>query len=214
MYQTFLTNTDRARRAVICQINYDSNPWLSDRDRQEIESARLDDPGRFPHLYLGVPDDEGDKRKALTYKMVETCVEAWDRREEWGGRGYEATGRVHAGLDLADTGADRNALIARRGPLIFHVENWTGVRHLPKGSSIDPEEWDEIKSLWMQTVRRADGWCRTNGASRLYYDSGGGYGNISVEPSRNRSATGAGVYLPRYQVRRRSPRQDREVQPP
>ena len=170
VWTTFLTGTARSRQAIIVQVNYDSNPWLSDRDRNEIEAAKIDEPDRFPHIYLGVPDDEGATRKVMPYVMVQACVEAW---EKWApANQYQPTGRIHAGLDIADTGADWNALTARRGPLIWHAERWSGSRHVkPRG--MDDEAFDEVKSLFMQTVQRADGWCREHDASRLYYDAGG-----------------------------------------
>ena len=114
VWTTFLTGTARSRQAIIVQVNYDSNPWLSDRDRNEIEAAKIDEPDRFPHIYLGVPDDEGATRKVMPYVMVQACVEAW---EKWApANQYQPTGRIHAGLDIADTGADWNALTGAPRP--------------------------------------------------------------------------------------------------
>ena len=64
---------------------------------------------------------------------------------------------MHAGLDVADTGADKNALAGRAGPELFHVEQWSGTASMHTG----------------RTATRAHHWCVEHGASRLYFDLGG-----------------------------------------
>ena len=76
--------------------------------------------------------------------MIQQCVDAHLKLET-------LSGRLDVGLDIADSGADRNALVARRGPLITHAERWTS-------------------QVLGQTARRADLYCREHGARALYYD--------------------------------------------
>ena len=123
IYQAFLADdAPRARQAVLIKVNYDHNPAYP---IEEIELERLADlesqPERYAHIWLGEPDDEGDVRKVLPYKLARLCMEAWHLR----GDGEE--GAVFAGLDVADTGTDFNALVLRKGSCIFHVERWRGL---------------------------------------------------------------------------------------
>lgn len=131
--------------AIAKLINYDSNPWFP----AELEEERLicleQEPSRYPHIWLGQPDDEGDTKLLLPYGQISQCVDAHLKV------GYKAEGRVHAGLDVADSGADRSAIVNRRGPLIENARRW----HAP--------------SLGV-TARRAHEQCVRYGASRLYYD--------------------------------------------
>ena len=64
---------------------------------------------------------------------------------------------VHAGLDVADTGADKNSLVGRAGPELFYRDDWSGSAAVHTG----------------KTATRAHHWCVEHGASRLYYDLGG-----------------------------------------
>ena len=114
---------------------------------KEIEEARRELPDEvFRELYLTEPAGDA-ARKVLPWDMAQACVDAWEKVED-------RSGMLHVGLDVADTGADHNAMVARRGPAIVHAESWTG------GTLGD-------------TTRRADTYCREHGASRLYYDVGG-----------------------------------------
>ncbi len=147
VWRDFCASSGRLENAVVLKVNHADNPWFP----AELEAERLicqrDEPDRYAHIWLGECDDEGDARKVLPYAMLQACVDAWDRRGD-------TKGMLHAGLDVADTGADLNALVARQGPCMLHVESW-------HGSSLG------------DTARRADRWCREHGASVLHYDAGG-----------------------------------------
>lgn len=167
VWRDFCDDSARAAEACVLFVNFMHNPFWND----ELEKERLifleDEPDRYAHVWLGEPDDEAAVRKVIPYATAQACVEAWDK---WApANGYTATGRLHAGLDIADTGADFNALVARRGPLVQHVERWTGKRVTVRGD----EDAEELKSRFMETARRADRWCRDEGVARLYYDVGG-----------------------------------------
>ena len=91
-----------------------------------------------------------EARKVLPMYLLRQCVAAWDRKPV---RGAFGTG----GFDVADTGADANALALRVGPELYHIEKWRG-----------SDEWtvsDSARYAGQVTV--------DNGISRLDYDAGG-----------------------------------------
>ena len=171
VWTDFVGQTARSAQAIIMKINYVDNPWLDEGTLQEIANWKIDQPETFAHEWLGEPDDEGSVRKVLPFHTVQVLVEAWDKWAK--AEKYEPSGKIHVGFDISDTGSNFNALAARRGPVLFHCERWTGRRRLPRGQAIDPEDWDEIKSLYTQTARHADRQCREIGAARMYYDASG-----------------------------------------
>ena len=70
--------------------------------------------------------------------------------------GIEPSGAHCAALDVADEGADKNALAARHGILLEHIEQWSG-----KGGDI------------FETVVRAFGLCEQLACDALEYDADG-----------------------------------------
>lgn len=70
--------------------------------------------------------------------------------------GVEPSGRRYAGLDVADQGADRNAMAFRRGILLEHLHSWSG-----KNSDI------------YQSVVRAFALCDQYGYEGFSYDADG-----------------------------------------
>ena len=82
--------------------------------------AKRTEPARYQHIWEGQPDDMSDRPKVLTYDMVNKCVKAWDLRPK--PRGAFRT----AGLDIADTGADKNCLSVRAGPELYRIVDWKG----------------------------------------------------------------------------------------
>lgn len=149
VYRAFVAEGGTHRgAALVLRINYDRNEFFPGSLEMERRNCEINEPERYAHIWLGEPDDGGDVRHVLPYSLLKICVDAWDRR----GRGEE--GAVFAGLDVADTGADKNALVGRKGSCIFHVETWGG---LTTG----------------MTARRADQFCTEHNAVWLGYDQGG-----------------------------------------
>ena len=146
VYETFV-NHDYPN-AWVLKVNWDDNPWFpatmeDDRQTTPKISAEL-----RHHIWEGMPDDEGDQRKVLPYSLVRECVEGYERFDP------PRYGRIHAGLDVADTGADKNALAARIGPIVISIDQW------------------RAETLGI-TSRRTHSYCNGNGVARLYYDVGG-----------------------------------------
>ena len=150
VWRDFCTGGSRLGDAVVVKVNHDANPWFPAELERERQLCLIDEPDRYPHIWLGEPDDEGAARKVLPFAMIERCVDAHVRL----GLADGIAGRMDVGLDVADSGADRNALVARRGPLILHAESWSS-------------------QVLGDTARRADTYCREHGARQLYYDVGG-----------------------------------------
>ena len=146
VWRDFCAGSSRLEDAAAIKVNYYDNPWFPDELERERQICLRDEPDRYPHIWLGEPDDEGSARKVLPYAMLERCVDAHSK--------LDISGRVDVGLDVADSGANKNALVARRGPRVFHAESWSS-------------------QVLGDTARRADRYCREYGARQLYYDVGG-----------------------------------------
>lgn len=94
----------------------------------ELEEERLalerEDPDRYPHIYLGTPDDGDASKQVLTYQVLMQCVEAYDKKLYPDKNDVPVT---DAGLDIAEGGSNKCALVIRRGPIIEFLDMWPGV---------------------------------------------------------------------------------------
>ena len=129
-------------------VNWQDLPpcFVSAETYKTIQRFKAAQPERYPHVYEGFPDDAGAERKIMPYRNAQAAVDTF--RPEY------VDGLLQAGLDLADTGTDWNALVIRRGPCVLFVERWRA-----------PFIGD--------TVRRAVAKCVEYGVQFLYYDVGG-----------------------------------------
>ena len=93
--------------------------WRDPQEEHERQQCLRFEPDRYAHIWEGEFDDASDKRKVISYELARLCSEAWDRRPETGA--FKTSG-----LDIADTGVDKNALAIRAGPELSHVEEWSG----------------------------------------------------------------------------------------
>ena len=143
VYQEFVVN--QRPDSISRLVNFDQNPWFPQVLDEERLHCMENEPNRYPHIWLGQTDDEGESRVVMPYSTVKRCVDAHRTI------GYNPSGRVHAGLDVADTGADKSAVVCRRGPLIESALAWSA------------------QSLG-STTRRVHNICVRDSASRLYYD--------------------------------------------
>ena len=134
----------------IKHVTWRDNAFFTARNNRDRLRDHAEKSLEYDHIWEGVPDDAGAAKKVLPYSLIRTCVEAWERRPK---RGVWGTG----GFDVADTGADSNALALRVGPELFHLEQWRG-----------SQEYTIVEST--QRV------CQTayaNGIDRIDYDAGG-----------------------------------------
>ena len=101
-------------------VNYDQNPWFPDALRAEMEWMRKTDPEMARHVWDGELNAAAQTAKhLLPHGLVQACFEAY--RPE-----YE-DGPLYAGYDIADEGFDYNAYAERRGPVLTHMERWSGI---------------------------------------------------------------------------------------
>ena len=132
--------------AVVRKVTYADNAWLSPEADEDRLLCLRDEPDRYPHIWLGEPDDTGGMRQVLPFSLVSACVRPPP---------IDVTGRAHIGLDVGD-GGDFNAVVVRRGPVVTHVESWAST----------PAELGK-------TTRRAHAVAVEHAVQRMFYDVGG-----------------------------------------
>lgn len=115
VWREFCTETSpRLQMAQAYKVNYIDNPWLTDELDLERQLFKKTHPERYPHVWLGEPDDAGGNPAVLPYALLERCVEAWGKTKP-----HAVTGRYHTGHDVADTGI--NAAAARKSAWLYDV---------------------------------------------------------------------------------------------
>jgi phage terminase large subunit len=98
-------------------INFTENPFLSDTMRRVIDAAKAEDEEEFTHIYLGQPRDD-DEGAIIKRSWAMAAIDAHKAL------GIEPSGQHRVGFDVADSGVDRNALIAAYGPLATWADLW------------------------------------------------------------------------------------------
>lgn len=155
----------------IRKVNWRDNYFFTARNERSRLRDKRENPDRYAHIWEGEPDDVSEKRKVLPYALLEACVDAWERRPK--PRGAHSV----AGLDVSDTGADKNALCHRSGPELYRMDLWRGSESFTTS----------------ETARRAAMRAESDGVSRFMYDAGGpgaGVRGPLREKSRPFSITG------------------------
>lgn len=146
VYRRFVI--DPPSGTLVRKINYDENPFVSETMRETIEAVRAEDEEEYRHVYLGEPVED-DENVIIRRRWLQACVDAHLRLE------IEPSGTSVLGLDVADGGDDKNALVSRQGQLLAAVQMWKAAE-------------DEL----MATTARAWAAARTFGNSAtLRYDS-------------------------------------------
>lgn len=114
-YQRFVVNPPPDSHVV--KANYCDNPWFPEVLRREMQAMRETDPELARHIWDG--DPVADSALAIIKpEWISAAVGAL------GKLGIDPSGGKLAGFDVADEGADANALIARYGVSVFHAEEW------------------------------------------------------------------------------------------
>lgn len=151
-------------------INYTENPFLSDTMCRVIEAARDEDEGEYTHIYLGVPRDD-DEGAIIKRSWAMAAIDAHKAL------GIEPTGRNQLGFDVADDGADRNALIHAYGPLAAWSDQWkAGEDELLKSAT---RAWDAAMEREAQLIYDSIGVGATVGAKVNELNQG--KGKLSVK---------------------------------
>lgn len=109
-------------------INYPENPFLSSTMLAVIDAAKAEDEEEFKFVYLGVPKDD-DNNAVIKRSWVMAAVDAHKHLN------IDPSGRNRVGFDVADSGADKNAVIVARGPLAVWSDQWKASEdELPKSA--------------------------------------------------------------------------------
>lgn len=115
-YQRFVV--DPPEGAVVRQINYDENGFLSNTMRATIDRMREEDPEEFDHIYGGQPRQDDDS-VIIKRSWVMAAIDAHKKL------GIEPTGAQRLGYDVGDTG-DNCATVRAKGLLTQEIREWQG----------------------------------------------------------------------------------------
>ncbi len=115
IYQKFIVNPPES--TVSRLINYTDNPFLSGTLLNVIEQMKEQDLDQYKHVYLGQPRNNDDDA-IIKRSWVESAVNAHL------GLDLDLTGAKTVGYDVADSGADKNAVAVFNGAICEHIEEW------------------------------------------------------------------------------------------
>ena len=102
---------------IVRQINYDQNPFLSEKALRDIAKMKDRDPEKFEHVYLGVP--LGDSELSIfKRRWLDACIDAHKVLN------IELTGRNVIGFDPADDGEDKCATADKFGGIFEDATDW------------------------------------------------------------------------------------------
>lgn len=118
IYKRFVVNPPRG--SIVKQINYDQNPFLSSTALADIEAAKEEDYESYQHIYLGVPLDDDDA-VVIKRSWIQSAIDAHKRVVPKSGIW---TGRKVIGYDVADDGADSNAISGLDGSILTLIDEW------------------------------------------------------------------------------------------
>lgn len=116
-YKRFVVNPPRG--ALVRQINYNENPFLSSTMLDTIERAKTENPDDFAHIYLGEPRGDDDKT-VIKRSWLQAAIDAHITL------GIEPGGLRRIGFDIADDGGDLNATVEAQGILACEMSEWKG----------------------------------------------------------------------------------------
>ena len=117
IWQKFIVNPPKG--SIIRHINYDENPYLSNTMLKTIEETKEQDFERYEHIYMGKPLSD-DENVVIKRSWVEAAI---DFHLKYDG---EMKGQVVLGYDVADSGADKNAVTVCNGSIVTECYEWQG----------------------------------------------------------------------------------------
>jgi phage terminase large subunit len=99
------------------KINYSDNPFFP----TVLEDERIECLERFPdaygHIWLGEPTADSE-HAIIKPSWIEAAIDAHLAL------GFGMDGQRVVGLDVADEGADSNAMASRQGSVVFQLDEW------------------------------------------------------------------------------------------
>lgn len=155
-YTRFVANPPSS--SIHKKINFDSNPFFP----EVLNEERLECLERFPdaydHIWLGEPVADSE-HAIIKPSWIQAAVDANIVL------GFEPSGTKVVGLDVADEGADSNAMTARHGSVVIDLEEWR------KGDVIF-------------SANKAFAYADEGGYDQLTYDSIGVGAGVKAETNR------------------------------
>lgn len=103
--------------ALVRQINYDENGFLSDSALRDIEAEFEEDWDLANHVYNGIPYADDDQ-SIIKRSWINACIDAHIKLD------IDMSGKCCVGYDVADSGADRNCITRFNGAIAEHLEAW------------------------------------------------------------------------------------------
>ena len=148
---------EKSNNAVLIHANYTDNPFVPDTIIQEAEEMRIANPEKYNHIYLG-GYLESSEASIIPKRWIMACIDAHLKLNI----DYKGTKKI--GYDVADSGEDKNAIIATYGNLATLCDVWQAGK-------------DEI----VDSAERVEGWAKALKTDLVVYDSigvGAGIGSI------------------------------------
>ncbi|CAK7192260.1 hypothetical protein COMNV_00451 [Commensalibacter sp. Nvir] len=114
-YQRFVLKPPE--HSVVLNVNFDQNPYFPDVLRDEMEACKTRDYDLYRHIWLGEP--RADSEQAIIKPMwIDAAKDAHLML------GFNPAGEKTIGFDVADEGADANALCYRHGAVVQDLFSW------------------------------------------------------------------------------------------
>ena len=104
-------------RTIVRLINYDENPFLSEKMSRVIAEAKEADYEEYENIYRGVPKQD-DESVIIKRSWIMASIDAHKAL------GIEPTGSKRIGFDVADSGPDKCAQVFAHGSLVSWADMW------------------------------------------------------------------------------------------
>lgn len=108
---------DGKRYCIVKKINYDQNPRFPDELRDDMEVMKESDPDLYQHVYLGEPAANSDL-SVVPPAWVAAAVDIHKYLD------IAPSGGKVVGFDVADEGADANAMALIHGWVVTGLYEW------------------------------------------------------------------------------------------
>lgn len=116
-YQRFVIHPPERCKSVL--VNWQDNPYFPKELLEDLEQMRERDYELYRHVYEGEPVADSDLA-IIKPVWIESAVDAHKRLN------FAASGRKIVGFDVADDGADANAICFAHGSVVLGLEEWRG----------------------------------------------------------------------------------------
>lgn len=142
-YQRFVINPPERCCSIL--VNWQDNPYFPKELMEDMKQMKERDPELYRHVYEGEPVADSDLA-IIKPLWIEAAIDAHLKLN------FEPSGRKVVGFDVADEGADENAVCFAHGSVVLDLDNWHGVDVL-------------------DSANKAHDWAIQNNSEELVFDS-------------------------------------------